>query len=376
MKYPLLPYSQLVFDMQKSNPDVYVSRSIVRLNKEEVDVHRLQSSIEKAIRNHPVFQMRVDEDGMQQYELLEDVLHGQYHSVDFTDSGEYVDVRIKGNRILGDGRSDVLIIEDVIRAYQGLPLRQDTYLDYLWQIEEEKRSARYETNRQWLEAEYGHLECPVHPKTDFPIKETDVPIEGIYMEDYSAMRASMDKFASKNLLSYTGFFSLASALAMMEYNDCVAAAITWAYDGRETEQEQHIYGSLHRDVPFRIKMNGEMLMVKEDLIREARNQIRQGIAHSSYPFTLTRPHTETWNYALNVLVQPSGQERTLLVPFAFEDITPDIEPHIAYSLLDVEIIDTEQLIINYRYSATHYKTESIERFAALVRKYVLWLLSE
>ena len=376
MKYPLLPYSQLVFDMQKSNPEVYVSRTIARLNKEEVDVPRLQLAIEQAIRNHPVYQMHVDEDGMQQYEPLEDILHGQYHAVEFVDKGAFVDVHIVGNRILGDGRSDVLIIEDVIRAYQGLHLQQDTYLEYLQQIEEEKQSARYETNRQWLEAKYGNLSCPVHPHTDFPLQETDVSIEGMYQNDYSPLRDALDNFVSKNLLSYTGFFSLASALAMMEYNNCDAAALTWAYDGRETEQEQRIYGSLHRDVPFLMKVEGEQLKVKEELIREARNQIRQGIAHSSYPFTLTKPHTETWNYALNVLVQPSLQEKTIAVPFAFEDITPDIEPHIAYSLLDVEIIETEQLRINYRYSATHYKPESIERFAALVRRYAEWLLKD
>ena len=100
MKYPLLPYSQLVFDMQKTNPEVYTTRSVFRLQKKEVDIARLHSAVEQAIRNHPVFQMHVDADGVQQYKPMEDVLHGQYHSVDFVDKGAYVDVHIKGNRIL------------------------------------------------------------------------------------------------------------------------------------------------------------------------------------------------------------------------------------------------------------------------------------
>ena len=373
--YPLLPYSQLVFDMQKMNPEVYTTRSVIRLQKNEMDVTRLHSAVEQAIRNHPVFQMHVDENGMQRFEPLEDILHGQYHSVDFADKGAYVDVHIKGNRILGDGWSDQMIEEDVLRAYQGLPLWEDSYLEYLQQIEEAKHSKRFETNRHWLEAEYGHLSCPVHPHLDFPIKETDVPIEGTSPEDYSDIRETLDKFASENLLSYTGFFSLASALAMMEYNGTDAAALTWAYEGRERPEEQRIYGSLHRDIPFRIqKLNIENQ--KSELIRLARNQIRSGIAHSSYPFTLTKPYSEIWNYALNVLVQPYMQFDTQSMPFPMEDVTPKDEPHIAYSLLDVEIIETEKLIINYRYSATHYKEDSINNFAALVRKYAEWLLEE
>jgi hypothetical protein len=68
------------------------------------------------------------------------------------------------------------------------------------------------------------------------------------------------------------------------------------------------------------------------------------------------------------------QEKAIEVPFAFEPIETNVTPHIAYSLLDVEIYDGEELIINYRYSATHYKESSIRRFAALVRKYAEWLL--
>ena len=368
--YPLLPYSQLVFDLLKTNPDVYWSCFGVRLDKNKVDVERLKQAVEKAIRNHPVFSMRVDESGMQHYEPQSDVLHGQYYSVDFVDNGPFVDIHIKGNRILGDERGYNLIIGDVMRAYCGLPLEYDDYLNYLQRIEQEKQSPRYEQNRQWLESEYGQLSCPVHPKTDLPIDISDVPVEGMLWEDYTPIRTALDLLAEQELVSRTAFFSLASALAMMEYNNCDEAALTWAYEGREKPEEQRIYGSLHRDVPLKIRYCGD----KSILFRETRNQIRQGVAHSSYPFTLTKPHTEIWNYALNVLVQPSMQEKMKSFPFEFEDVTPKDEQKMAYSLLDVEIYDAEQLIVSYRYSATHYKESSIRRFAALVRKYVEWLL--
>lgn len=370
--YPLLPYSQLVFDMQRTNPDVYVSRTEVRICKDEVDIPRLKQAIAEAIRNHPVFSIRVDEEGMQHFEPLSDVFHGQYHAVDFVEHEEYVDIYIQGNRILGDGRSDVLIIEDVMRAYKSLSLQRDQYPKYLQRMKEMKQSARYESDRLWLLREFGDIRCPVHPYTDKPIETLETPVEGNWAEDYSSLRGALNTLSETQLITLTGAFSLASALAMMEYNDADEIALTWAYDGRETEEEQYIYGSLHRDIPFHVRKS--IITNRESAIRETRKQFRNGIAHSSYPLTLTKPHTDIWNYALNVLVQHTMQEKSLEVPFPFEIIEPKDVPQIAYSLLDVEIYDGEDLIINYRYSATHYKESSIRRFAALVRKYVEWLV--
>lgn len=377
-KYPLLPYSQLVFEMQKINPDVYVSKSGVRLRKDEVDIPRLKQAIAEAIRNHPVFSMRVDREGMQYYETLSDVFHGQYHSADFVEHDEYVDLLIQGNRILGDGWSDMLIVEDTMSAYEGKSLQPDHYIEYLQRVEQMKQSVRYETNRQWLVKEFGDIHCSVRPNTDAPIDLRLTAIEGNLTEDYSSLRGALNKLSEKQIIPLTAIFSLASALAIMEYNNTTEAALTWAYDGRETEEEQHIYGSLHRDIPFIIsrksKAESQKPASREELIREARNQIRSGIAHSSYPLTLTKPYSEIWNYALNVLVQPTMQRKMDVVPFALEPLEMGSAQQIAYSLLDVEIYEGEELIINYRYSATHYKESSIRRFASLIRKYAEWLV--
>lgn len=371
--YPLLPYSQLVYDMLKSNPNVYWTCFIMRLNKEEVDVMRVKQAVEKAILNHPVFSMYINEYGMQEYDLKQDVLHGEYYSVEYIENGQFVDIHLRVNRILRDGRSDSLFAEDVVRAYSNLPLEKDDYLNYLQRVEQAKQSPRYAQSRKWLVAEFGQLSCLVHPQTDFPIDTTEASAEGMITDDFSALRPDLNRLAAEQFISITAFFSLSSALAMMEYNGCDEAALTWAYEGRETKEEQRIYGSLHRDVPFHIKVNGERLKVKGDLLRQTRNQIRSGIAHSSYPLTLTKPHTNTWNYALNVLMLSSAHAKMKDIPFPFEVIEDDM-PHVAYSLLDVEIYDEKQLIVNYRYSASHYKESSIKKFAALVRKYAEWLL--
>lgn len=375
MKYPLLPYSQLVFDLLKTNPEVYYSRLGMRVDKREVDVERLRLAFETVLRHHPVFSMHVDKEGLQEYMPDSDIWHGQYYSVDFYDEGEYIRIDIVHNRILGDALSGHVWLNNLFRAYQGLPLQPDHYLAYLARIEQNKQSRRYSTDREWLEREFGNIAYPVHPQTDVPLDIPCVPVVGALLEDYSDCQEKLHTFGEKHLLPLTAIFSLASALAIMEYNGADEAALTWAYEGRETPEEQHIYGSLHRDIPFMINQKSKIINQKSDLIRIARKQYREGIAHSTYPLTLTKPHTDIWNYALNVLVQPSLEQLLKNCPFAIEVVSPTDEPQVAYALLDVEIFDEEQLCINYRYSATHYKPESIQHFADLVRKYVRWLIN-
>ena len=373
MKYPLLPYSQLVFDMLKTNPDVYYTSFGLRVNKQEVEVARLKNAVEQVISNHPVLSMHVDEEGMQAYKPADEILHGQYYSVDFRDEGEYVQIDISYNRILGDAISGHVWFDNLCRAYQGLPLQQDNYLDYIEHVERDKQSLRYEADKEWLEREFGNVTYPVHPRTDVPLNTPCVPIEGSLWEDYSDWKEKLNALEKEHLISLTAIFSLASSLAIMAYNNSYEAALTWAYDGRETPENLHIFGSLHRDIPFRIR-KPEIGNQKSDLIRLARKKYREGIAHSTFPYTLTKPHTDIWNYALNVLVQPSPEQLIKNSPFAFEMVTPTEEPRMAYALLDVEIYDEDHLHIHYRYSATHYKPESIQKLAALVRKYVEWLI--
>ena len=125
---------------------------------------------------------------------------------------------------------------------------------------------------------------------------------------------------------------------------------------------------------MRSPFKSPILNLKSDLIRQARNQIRSGIAHSDYPYTLTKPYSERWNYAVNVLRVPDEESVRNLLPASLE-LLPLQKQKFAYALLDVEIHESlNGLALWYRYSATHYKEESIKKFAALVRKYAEWLL--
>ncbi len=374
-KYPLLPFSQLVYDMMRWMPGVYQFPAFLRWKEGAKEIDRIENAVRAALANHPVFSMKVDWRGMHYAFELNDILHGPYHDMNIYVKGDDVYIDILASRIQGDGKSAEILLEDIERAYNNLPLEPDDYWGYVARYEQHKSEPHYLQSKEWLEREFADQTVPVRPTIDRRWIATILPPKfGLYEDDYTALHEKINRLSEEQFISYEGIFSLCAASAIADYCSTDEAALTWAYEGRETEDEQRIFGSLHRDIPFKINHKSPITNHKSDLIRFARNQIRSGIAHSDYPYTLTSPYNNRWNYAVNVLRIPDPDDIQSLTGLPLELISIPKQKY-AYALLDVEIHEKiGELRLVYRYSATHYKPESIQKFAALVRKYVEWLL--
>ena len=374
-KYALLPFSQLVYDMTRWMPGVYRFPATLRWKDGVKEKDRIENAFRRALENHPIFSMQVDRNGMHYASQLKDTLHGKYHSFSLIEDGNDVLIHAELNRILGDGRSLEIFLEDVERAYKRLALEPDDYWGYVARYEQKKTEPHYTISHDWVINEFADDSFPVRPTIDRRWLTTLFPPKaGLYEDNYAALHSKIERLKTELFISYEGIFSLAAALAIAEYCGTDAAALTWAYEGRELPEEQRIFGSLHRDIPFQINHKSQIINHKSDLIRAARNQIRQGIAHSDYPYTLTSPYNKRWNYAVNVLRVPDPEDLQSLTELPLE-IVSFPKQKFAYALLDVEIHEKDQsLQLVYRYSATHYQKESIKKFASLIRKYVEWLI--
>ena len=373
MKYPLLPYSRLVWEMTRWMPGIYRFPFTFLWRNGAAEQERIVHAFRTALLNHPVFSSRVDWFGRQYPTTPRDILHGPYHDFTFYTQGKDLYVRISADRILGDGYSCFVLLQDIARAYEGLYLEEDDYWGYLARVERDKQSEHYQHSRDLLIREFADTSVPVRPTIDRRCLWTLLPPNaGLYENNYSDLLPPIRSLMRQSHLNMEGMFSLCTALAIADYCGTDHAALTWAYEGREMPEEQHVFGSLHRDVPFQIKKS--QITNRETAIRAARNQIRSGIAHSDYPYTLTAPYTHRWNYAVNVLRIDDPEDMRRNIDLPIELVTIPIQKN-AYAMLDVEMHEhTDSLALVYRYSATHYKESSIRRFAALVRKYVEWLL--
>lgn len=366
--FPLLPYSQLVYDMLRVYPGVYNNVYRMRWVGMGAQMERVREIFCTVVKNHPVFEADYSESGHAPGELDNPAI-GLYHSFKLMVDGEDLIVECCLNRILGDGETLFILAEDFRRAWQGLPMTSDTYWEYIQSIEQQKQTPRYLQHREALEQEFAGYAFPVRPHTDLDIDAEVVPLAGELLADYTDLAEPLRAMQERDHLTTTAFFSLCAAMAIMDYEGTNEAALTWAYRGRDREEEQYIVGSLHRDIPMRISRCEN----REDYFRQARSRARQGIAYSDYPLTLTAPHSEIWNYAVNVLEQADIMSLVDTFPFPIKPIYPEqdaLSP--AYALLDINI---EGAKLRFAYSATHYKEDSIRRFAALIRKNAEWLLS-
>ena len=379
-KYPLLPFSQLVFNMTRWMPWVYMFDFKWCWPGKKNELAYLEGIIVEVLNNHPVFKMQVDRHGLQTYNPALIGLKGRFHQIRLWTQGEDVYGSFKWSRILGDAKSIYVLFENVINAYKGEVLPTDQYLYYLETIAQAQCSVRYTESKMWLESTFADTNVPVRPSIDRKKVQTLLPWRvGILKEDYTDLAAEINQFLHDKMLTLDGFFSLCVSLAISEYCGTDRAALTWAYEGRETPEEQHIFGSLHRDIPFQISRINPITRLpytRDELVRQARQQIRSGIAHSDYPYTLSEPHNARWDYAVNIIrnMNPDQFLSAAAVPTV---LLPMPKQRIAYAILDIEVCDWQgRMELVYRYSATHYKQASMQRFATLVKQNALWLLNK
>lgn len=357
-RYALLPFSKVVHDAIRkdaSAAEAWTFPVILRAKESDVDAQRLAAAVKSVIAHHPVFSMRISNEGEQQ--LVPDY-RSPYQEAEVYSEYGYVYLSLKMNRILGDAASFVLFAQNIWRAYRGEELPHDGYLRYLEQQEKAVQSQEHKEHAQWLTEHYDHPSYPLLPRQDSPEGRLteDNPEPIVVLPEYEKL---LSDFSRREHVSVNAFYCLAAALAIMDYNGTDEAGLTWAYLGRETREQMGIFGSLHRDIPMKLTRKA-----CQPLKEQLREQMEQGIIHSDYPFTLFSPADSPWHTAVNVLVQPSIAEAMEGCPAEFEFV-PSERSAQSYCMLDVDITTTP-LSLTFNYSPKHYTKESIRRFAALV----------
>lgn len=360
--YPLLPYSQVVYDSLKTHPDAHARVWHIRLNGQVWNIGRLRMAMEKALRSFGVFEMNIDENEHQYRVARENILEGPYHAVTITEHGLEILLDIRLNRILGDETSKILLMQTLIQCYEGAEPIPDGYWQWLEAEEQRKTTERYTAHCQALSMQFDSVDYPVAPATDAQLRESK---DGLLLIDLQEFEQDIEIFKQEWLLSLNGLMVLATGLAIMNMEGTDKAGLTWAYNGRETEQEQRIFGSLHRDVP--IVLEREPL---EQMIRQTRRKIREGIRLSDYPYTLSSPKESVWHKAVNVIVEPSRSGLRLPAGLTVEETQSDEHVH-----LDVEVFENPLRML-LRYDTACYTEQRMQQFAQQIKENIKNMLRQ
>lgn len=360
MTYPLLPYSQVVYDGMLLHGDAPVRTFIFRADTRSIDVVQLHIALEKTLRCFGVFEMDVDAQGRQYRVARENILEGPFHEVKIDEDGNTISLSIRINRILGDEISLILFMQTLDRYYHGGEPAADGYWEWIEAVERRKTMERYAEHRKMLSEKFDLVNYPVAPMTDTQHGKDG---DGLLMIDLQEFEQEIEIFKQDWLLSLNGLMIMATGLAIMDMEGTDKAGLTWAYDGRVTEQELHIFGSLHRDVPIMLERDelGHM-------IRQTRQKIREGIRLSDYPYTLTAPKESIWHKAVNVIVEPSRADLHLPAGITVEELQSDEHVH-----LDVEVFENP-LRMQLRYDTACYTEQRIAEFAQQIKENVRKIL--
>lgn len=364
IKYPLLPYSRSVWNCLKTNNDAeyYVER--ISWNPRQLTSSKVLQALTSALSAHSIFLADFDAEGNHYPGECENVLNGPFHQVKTGEDGDIAYVEVRVNRLLGDGISRLIIAEDFCRAFAGLPIEQDNYWEYLGSVLAHKSAPSYIQHEADLRNEFGKVDYPLAPAADSYISGRNG--NGVLHEDLSCFQDQVIHFIDSWKLPLNGLIILATSMAIMDMERTDKAGLTWAYHGRETVQEQRIFGSLHRDVPICIKRADI-----KDMIRQTRIGLRRGIAHSDYPFTLTSPADSPWHKAVNVVVEPAWDNAKTQMPEGIH--IEDSSTWSAMSYLDVEVFENP-LRMQLRYDVACYTKQRMAEFAKRIKENIKMLL--
>ncbi|MCR5687479.1 MAG: AMP-binding protein [Lachnospiraceae bacterium] len=357
-----------------------------------VDIGRVASSLEKVMKTHPVFStiycFNDDNDLVQRYMrdadlsvTIEDMTESDFISeaenlvkpykllnsplyrlrLIRTERGGYLYIDM--HHSIADGTSIQILIRDLCDAYDGRKLPPDNY--YL-KVEERSRESLSPLYREAKDYYAGLLDTVAWDC--FP--EPDHPVDAGKYGNITAMipieSGSYEKLQNIYGVSKNAFFITVSVLSIAFYNRSEDVRVSWTFNGRETEADANVIGTLIRNLYVGIRL-AQTPKIGE-LYREVQIQIRNGIYYSCYPY----PGPEKVNdegIDANLIYQSDLRDLTRDRSLSYIPVELDRENVAADNLLDIEIHEkADGCMLYIDYMADCYEPSSIKRFRRIFLK--------
>ena len=187
------------------------------------------------------------------------------------------------HHIMTDGSGMQLLNDDIVRAWNGEPLPEDTYCTYL-HLEEQLRSGKkYREDRAYFEKTYGQDDWCINLIPDVkarPAGRTFLPLKQKVQPE--KMKSFEDtQHISRNLL-FTAVGLL--GVAVMEKKDRVMA--DWIFHYRTDDVRKNAFGCLFRYITVGLELREEMTL--REFFRILTDRSNDSLAHCSYEWSLTR----------------------------------------------------------------------------------------
>jgi acyl-coenzyme A synthetase/AMP-(fatty) acid ligase len=390
-----------MFDYQLYTPNstMYNLFSLLRIEKEGVDLSRMAKSIEIAIKNHPAFsttiQFNEDGDLIQQYDsqmpvtvALEKISTCEFEKIKntlvqpfkivnsplfrcrFFETEDAAYLFFDVHHIIYDGTSSKVFTNSVINAYMGAPLENDYYYLALQRREQIQLTDFYNESCKYFEDKFESVKWTVCPKVDTETRENKLGELSCAAE---VMPAELSLLEKKYMLTRNEFYIAATLLAIAISTDENDVQVAWIYNGRDDLVSSSSVGLFFRDLPVALRLNAEMTL--RDIFAEVHEQVQNGIKYSCYPYN-------------EIEASPVDDDQTCILyqrdlrdigDFGGLDVEQiDIRQNKAASqaVLDIQILDGEDgLQYVFDYAASRYKEDTMSEFQKLFKRIIAAIIN-
>ncbi len=401
-KHKLTTEQLYMFDYQLYTPysTMYNLFTMLRIEKEGIDLERMAKSIEMAIKNHPalctVLKFNEDGDLIQQYnsqmpvtvtlekistnefEEVKDALVKPFNMINSplyrcrlfeTDDAAYLFFDV--HHIIFDGTSFKVFINSVINAYMGAPLETDYYYLVLHNREQMKLTDFYNESCKYFEEKYGNVEWTVCPKIDEVTRKNELG-EISCEADMAPTQLSLTE--KKYMLTRNEFYIAATLLSIAISTDADDVQVSWIYNGRDDLVTSSSVGLFYRDLPVALRLRDQMTL--RDIFAEVQQQVQNGIKHSCYPYVESNPQIVDGDIT-GVLYQKDLRDVGDFGGLSVEQIEVRQNKAASQTVLDIQILDGENgLQYVFDYAASRYEKETMSEFQNLFKRVVAAIVND
>ena len=240
------------------------------------------------------------------------------------------------SNLLMDGGSLGVVLGDIMNAYFGRELKPDHYFAMLAEAEERAAEGSIEKDRAWFKERYGDADddwCHML-KSDHESRNINLSDRMKRLRFTKEQVAEAEEYwgVSQSVMAIS-----AALIALSRFTGKKHVMVNWIFNNRLAPEAQNTVGMLIRDLPAAIRME-DVSSVRE-LLQSVKEQVAEGIAHSSWDFMYDKTEAFVNDYMeVDLQLEIIGDEMDIL---PHEIIELNDEFSAAGAMLALDLLENE-----------------------------------
>lgn len=275
-----------------------------------LDVNRLASAVETAVKAHPTLFTRIElTDGGDPEQTIDtdnesfsltvesiknieeekcrlikpfDIYGGRLFRVRLMRDASHIYLFLDMHHIISDGSSRKVLLADIEKAYNGeVPEPETLTLAEVATAEAgERRTAKFEEDKQWFA---GHFDCGDTYSPLLPDLEGEQPQEGLLARAMRIDASLVEKYCKEHGLFKSTFFTAVYSYLLAKYNNEQEALFTTIHNGRSDKRLSRTVAMLVRTHPVYAKFDDNTTVL--DFLQAGQDQMTGCRSHEAYAFS-------------------------------------------------------------------------------------------